>query len=229
MAWLPLESNPDVMNKYLYNLGVPDKYQIVDVYGLEPDLLATIPRPVLAVLLLFPCSTKNPDKKPGDVLVQEESGEKGEPVNDNLFYVKQIVTNACGTIALVHSIANNLDKIELQEGHLKQFIEKAKSMSPAERGELLEKAEGIMNVHKEVAMEGQTETPEPNEPVNYHFVAFVKQDGFIYELDGRKPIPINHGSTSDETFLEDAARVCKEYMARDPEELHFTVVALTAP
>lgn len=36
------------------SLGVPSDWQIVDVYGLEPDLLATVPQPVLAVMLLFP-------------------------------------------------------------------------------------------------------------------------------------------------------------------------------
>lgn len=47
-------------------------------------------------------------------------------------------------------------------------------------------------------------------------------------LDGRKPIPINHGPTTPETLLDDAARVCKEYMERDPTEVRFTAVALTA-
>lgn len=224
MAWLPLESNPEVMNKYLYNLGMPEKYQLVDVYGLDPDLLATIPQPVLAVLLLFPSSEKYDEYKAKQ---EAEIAEKGQVVTDNIFYVKQIVTNACGTIALVHSVANNLEKIKLNDGHLKKFIETATSMNPDERGELLQKAEGIINAHKEVALEGQTEAPEPNEPVNYHFVAFVQKDGHLYELDGRKSFPVNHGSTAEDTFLQDAAQVCKEYMARDPEELHFTVVALT--
>lgn len=44
--------------------------------------------------------------------------------------------------------------------------------------------------------------------------------------DGRKSAPIQHGPTTPETLLEDAARVCKEYMARDPEEVCFTVLAL---
>jgi ubiquitin carboxyl-terminal hydrolase L3 len=43
--------------------------------------------------------------------VQEaEVKEKGQTVSENVYYLKQVVTNACGTIALIHSVANNVDK-----------------------------------------------------------------------------------------------------------------------
>lgn len=51
---------------------------------------------------------------------------------------------------------------------------------------------------------------------------------YLFFLDGRKSAPINHGSTTPEALLDDAARVCKEYMERDPTEVRFTVVALAA-
>jgi ubiquitin carboxyl-terminal hydrolase L3 len=41
---------------------------------------------------------------------KEEVEEKGQTVSDNVFYLKQIVPNACGTIALIHSVANNSEK-----------------------------------------------------------------------------------------------------------------------
>lgn len=41
----------------------------------------------------------------------------------------------------------------------------------------------------------------PNEQVNHHFVAFIEKDGKVYELDGRKDYPIEHGDTTPEGFL----------------------------
>lgn len=54
-------------------------------------------------------------------------------------------------------------------------------------------------------------------------------DGGLYELDGRKAFPINHGSTTADTLLEDACGVIRQYIARDEGELRFTIIALAAP
>ena len=59
-------------------------------------------------------------------------------------------------------------------------------------------------------------------------MAFVQKEGNLYELDGRKAFPINLGPSSPDTFLQDAALACRNYMKRNPENVNFTVVAVTA-
>jgi len=224
MAWLPLESNPEVMNKFLQKLGVSDEWNVVDVYGLDIESLAWVPRPVASVILLFPYNDKY-NKYSDDQCSAIK--EKGQVLLPELYYLKQIVSNACGTVALIHSVANNMDQISIAEGPFKKLLDDSRGLNPDERGELLQKsAQDIINAHRELALEGQTEV-NPNEQVNYHFVAFVHKGGFLFELDGRKDFPINHGSSSPETLLEDAAKVCREYIAREPDEVNFTVMALT--
>ncbi|CAJ0926271.1 unnamed protein product [Ranitomeya imitator] len=71
------------------------------------------------------------------------------------------------------------------------------------------------------------EAPNIDDKVDLHFVAFVHLQGHLYELDGRKPFPVNHGKTSEDTLLEDAIEVCGKFMQRDPDELRFTVVAFS--
>ncbi|KAG5882160.1 hypothetical protein JTB14_002885 [Gonioctena quinquepunctata] len=228
MSLFPLESNPDVLNKFMHLVGVPDKYKIVDVYGLDGDALAWVPQPVIAMILLFPCSEKYYEyvKKEKDEVV-----EKGQVVSPSVWFMRQNVSNSCGTIALIHSIANNTDRIDLNNGIFKKLMEESENKSPEERGEMFAKAGSdseafkMIAAHQELAMEGQTEV-NPNEQVNHHFIALVEKDDELYELDGRKECPIKHGPTSRDKFLEDAAKVCKTFMERDSEDINFTVMAL---
>ncbi|EFA02260.2 ubiquitin carboxyl-terminal hydrolase [Tribolium castaneum] len=228
MALLPLESNPEVMNKFLHLLGVPNKWNIVDVYGLEQDDLAYITKPVLALILLCPNSEQfNKHAEEESVKLKEE----GQIITPDLFFVKQSVPNVCGTIALIHSVANNSEKLGI-EGPFKHLLEKTKDLTPEKRGELLFSCEdgesfNLMSVHQELAQEGQSEV-NPNEPANNHFIALIEKDGHLYELNGSKEFPVNHGPTTEDTFLEDAANVCRQFISRNAEDVNFTVMALTA-
>uniref|UniRef100_A0A1A9WAT9 Ubiquitin carboxyl-terminal hydrolase n=1 Tax=Glossina brevipalpis TaxID=37001 RepID=A0A1A9WAT9_9MUSC len=221
-AWTPLESNPDVLTKYIHNFGVNKDWIITDVMGLEPDMLEWIPKPVKSVILLFPCSEsyeKHRAEEQKRLIATEETYPK------DLYYMRQLTENACGTVALIHSVANNKD-IMLGDGILKNFLELTKDMTPEERGKALETDKAVHENHQALAHEGQT-VSDPNQRVYHHFIAFVNKKGILYELDGRKMCPVKHGATSDGTFLQDAARVCEEFMARDPKELRFTVLALS--
>lgn len=55
----------------------------------------------------------------------------------------------------------------------------------------------------------------------------MEKEGHLYELDGRKDFPINHGKTSKETLLIDTCNVIRQvFLERDPGEIRFTVLAL---
>ncbi|NP_001191493.1 ubiquitin carboxyl-terminal hydrolase [Aplysia californica] len=207
--WIPLESNPKVLNKYVHNLGMDAGWNFVDVFGLDPELLAMVPRPAAALVLLFP-----DDKETVNQLI----GEYQSDYPDSLYYTKQTIGNACGTVAIVHALANNENVIPFDAAkHFKTFLEKTKPLNPEERAKHLEQDNLMGAAHGDCAQEGDTQAPSQDEHVKSHFVALVHCNGTLYELDGRKEAPVVHGTTSADTFLEDAAEVVKKFMARDPE------------
>eukprot|EP00354_Favella_ehrenbergii_P011262 CAMPEP_0170455272 /NCGR_PEP_ID=MMETSP0123-20130129/3292_1 /TAXON_ID=182087 /ORGANISM="Favella ehrenbergii, Strain Fehren 1" /LENGTH=121 /DNA_ID=CAMNT_0010718355 /DNA_START=36 /DNA_END=401 /DNA_ORIENTATION=- len=108
--WPPLESNPDIFANYMHSAGLPARWTFGEIYGFEEDLLAFIPQPCLAVIINAEFLKKQEDRARGDLAV----------AND--YYMKQtgVLDNACGVIACIHAILNNLgegdNKIKLEEG-----------------------------------------------------------------------------------------------------------------
>ena len=71
--------------------------------------------------------------------------------------MKQSISNACGTIAVLHALANNINNVEIENGStLDKFFEATKSLFPKERDEILQQEVGIANAHRETAAGGQT-------------------------------------------------------------------------
>jgi len=225
--WIPLESDPELMNKYIWQLGVDAaKWQFHEVHGTDDDLLGMVPQPVLAVLLLFPL-TDTYEKTAAEEQARIES--KGQSVSKSVYFLKQTVANACGTIGLVHSVLNNAHKLQLDaKKFFAKFLAETRNMTPQARAKALEVNRDIEVEHEAVAAEGSSDADAKcNE--NLHFIAFIrdKTDGHLYELDGCKIAPINHGPTGEgPELLRSAARVIRKFVAVAEGDVRFNIMAL---
>lgn len=224
VRWLPLESNPQVLTKFLHDGGVPEPWNVTDVFGLDPDLLVMVPQPVRALILLFPMTDASEKFMKARA---EEMSSKESPAD--LFYTRQTVSNACGTVALLHAVGNAGEAFGLKEGSvLSDYYQSTASMSAEDKAKFLETCESVANLHKQHAQEGNaTETPTLEDEAEHHFIAFVNHKGHLWELDGRKTLPINCGPSKPEELLQDASKECQKYMAADPDNLKFSMMAFT--
>lgn len=209
--WPPLESNPDIFEKYCHQLGLPATWGFGDLYGLDEDLLEMATQPVMAVII-------NSER-----LMQTEDKEKGNPGTAADFYMKQSGTldNACGIIACIHAILSNLgdDKITLQEGALKNFHSACLGKTPEERAAFLEGFAELQQVHTTFASQGESAQAESQDEVKHHFVAFVVNSaGQLIELDGTKQGPHVIAEACTDVLRGSAAEIQRRITAGEISE-----------
>lgn len=116
--FIPLESNPEVFTELIHKLGVSRSLCFQDVLSIDdPDLLAFLPRPVYALVLVFP-TTEGYEKR----IAEEETKVKpynGAGEDEAVVFFKQTINNACGLYAILHAICNGeaRDKIGMRLSH----------------------------------------------------------------------------------------------------------------
>ena len=230
-TWFPLESNPELMSKYIADLGASEGLRIEEVLSVEPWALEMVPGPVHAVLFLYPLSEaqrKHEQENPVPALEATSDPTSGAP-----FFMKQTVGNACGTVALLHSLAN----IERVAGGaartgtwLSTFLSSTATLAPDGIADYIaqgEASDALAAVHTAAALSEDNAT-EASMDVETHFIAFVSAGGVLYELDGRKPGPTPHGECPPSELLPKAVEAIKGFIARDPNELRFTITAMVS-
>ena len=235
VAWQAVESNPETFNELCSALGVPREWAWGDVYGLEPDLLALVPQPVAAVMLLWPSGSETilALKAAQRDVRSKLSAEGGRDPNENVFYMRQRVRNACVTVAAAHAVANCGSSFQLLSGSVKHsFLDQCNSAvtTPSKRGRIFAESDALKALHDAcVASEhNQTSSPEAGSNITEHFCAFVRVADSLVKLDGSlEAAPIWHGPTSEESFLGDVAAVVRtNYMDNAPGSNSWSIMAL---
>ena len=93
------------MSSLVHKLGLSEKLAFHDVFSIdEPELLAFVPRPAHALLLVFPVSETYEKFR-----IQEDKDRpeyQGHGPDEEVVWYKQTIGNACGLIGLLHGVSN---------------------------------------------------------------------------------------------------------------------------
>jgi len=227
------ENNPEVMTRLATKLGLSPKLQFYDIYSFdEPELLAPIPRPVLALLVIIPLTPAwDRDRKAEDAGKSDYAGFGPE---EPVIWFKQTIGNACGSIGLLHSAINGPAADFVQpDSDLAAIRSRAIPLQMTERADMLYNSVPFELAHKSVEEAGDTLAMPAAEHAGQHFVAFVKAEGKLWELEGSRKGPLERGSLADdEDVLSLRAlemglkRIMRLESDSGGEDLRFSCIAL---
>ncbi|CAK7262781.1 ubiquitinyl hydrolase 1 [Sporothrix epigloea] len=229
-SFIPLEANPSLMTDLLHKLGVDPTVAVHDVYSLtETEMLAFVPRPAMALLLVFPMSEAYEQHRLAEDT--DRAFYQGKGSNEPVLWFRQTIRNACGLMGLLHATANGPARNFVGEGTpLDSFLKQAVDLDPVSRAKLLETNKALAAAHLAAAEDGDTSAPHTSDKVDLHYVCFVRtDDGTLWELDGRRKGPLARGKLGpDDDVLSEKALEWGPlaFLARESADLRFSCVAL---
>ncbi|MCQ2820559.1 MAG: hypothetical protein MJ252_25115 [archaeon] len=177
--WCTIESDPGVFTELIRNIGVKG-VQVEEI--LDLDTLEQNKEPVYGLIFLFKY-VSNSGYKPNILTTYDP----------DLYFARQIITNACATQAILAILMNNSDKIDIGPTltELKSF---SKEMDPHMKGLSISNSEIIRQEHNKFSRPEPFEFVRTREPTEdddvFHFIGYIHFKDKIYEIDGLQEGPI---------------------------------------
>lgn len=209
-GWLELESDPGLFTLLVEDFGVKG-VQVEEIY----DLQSKCQSPVYGFIFLFKWIEERRSRRKVNTLVDETSVIDEDIVND-MFFAHQLIPNSCATHALL-SVLLNCSGVELGTtlSRIKAFT---KGFSPESKGYAIGNAPELARAHNSHARPEPRHLPEKQNGIStvrtmeaFHFVSYVPIKDRLFELDGLKAYPIDHGPWGeDEEWTDKARRVIME-------------------
>ncbi|CAO2638235.1 Ubiquitin carboxyl-terminal hydrolase BAP1, partial [Lemmus lemmus] len=172
-------------------------------------------RPVYGFIFLFKWIEERRSRRKVSTLVDDTSVIDDDIVN-NMFFAHQLIPNSCATHALL-SVLLNCSSVDLGPtlSRMKDFT---KGFSPESKGYAIGNAPELAKAHNSHARPEPRHLPEKQNGLSavrtmeaFHFVSYVPITGRLFELDGLKVYPIDHGPWGeDEEWTDKARRVIME-------------------
>lgn len=217
--WCLIESDPGVFTDLIHGFGA-DGVQVEEIFSLDDDSLEQM-KPCHGLIFLFKWQQTD---TPTENLVKDSR-------LDEIFFARQVITNACATQAIV-SVLLNCTHEDLKLGStLAEFKEFAQAFDPQMRGLTLSNSDKIRDVHNSFARQQLFEFDSRDEKKDedaFHFIAYIPFKGRLYELDGLQEAPIDHGAIPNDAEWTDVARpIVQQRMQKYSEgEIHFSLMAV---
>jgi len=215
--WCLIESDPGVFTELVQKFGVSG-VQVEELWSLDKEQFVDL-NPVYGLIFLFKWTA---DEEPAGSVVQDSR-------LDTIFFAKQVINNACATQAIL-SVLMNIENSAVTLGPtLQDLKEFCGSFDAGMKGLTLSNSDQIRSVHNSFArqtlFEFDSKKAEKDDDV-FHFVSFLPIGGRIYELDGLKAGPIDHGPAGVE--WTDAVRPIIEARMQKytAGEIHFNLMAI---
>lgn len=240
-GWLELESDPGLFTLLVEDFGCQG-VQVEEIYDLQKPNIAD--GPVFGFIFLFKWIEERRSRNrynssgPGYSSSKNSDGGNKTPafVEDDqtlhsLFFAHQIIPNSCATHALI-SILLNSDNVDLGPV-LSRLKQETRGMSPENKGLAIGNAPELAAAHNSHAciydmpdcgnekMPAATTARSLANQVrvtadSFHYVSYVPIRGRLYELDGLKKFPVDHGPIPvGEDWTEMFRRVISQRLAQE--------------
>ncbi|XP_043285651.1 ubiquitin carboxyl-terminal hydrolase calypso [Venturia canescens] len=229
-GWLELESDPGLFTLLLEDFGVKG-VQVEEIYDLQKSLEG----PVYGFIFLFRWIEERRSRR--KVVEQDESFVKDEDIVNNIFFAQQVVPNSCATHALL-SVLLNCPNIHLGTT-LSRLKVHTSGMCPENKGWAIGNTPELACAHNSHAMPQAKRRQDKNTGVStgrftgeaFHFVSYVPINGRLFELDGLKPYPMDHGPWKEhEEWTEQFRRVITDRLGmatgEQLQDIRFNLMAV---
>ncbi|CAH2035448.1 unnamed protein product, partial [Iphiclides podalirius] len=219
--WCLIESDPGVFTQLIQKFGAKG-VQVEEMWTIDDGIFENM-RPVHGLIFLFKYLQ---DNEPPQPIVTDDRTEK-------IYFAKQVINNACATQAVI-SLLLNCNHPDVDIGpELTKLKEFSMSFDPKMRGLTLSNSHTIRTAHNSMAQqpifEFDTKVATKDDDA-YHFIGYMPIDGRLYELDGLRDGPIDHGAVAPEQDWLDVVRpiIMKRINVYTEGEIHFNLMALVS-
>lgn len=230
--WRELESDPGLFSLLIEEFGVHG-VKVEEVYDISKKMETKVYGFVF--LFRYELGDRRARKKARDLASDDTCYVLEPSIVNGMFFAHQIIVNSCATHALL-SVLLNCPELELGPT-LKSLKTFSFGLDPESKGYAIANMVELSRAHNKHArpsislpLTGRkgsvVSSAHALMPETYHFVSYVPINGRLFELDGLKEYPIDHGPWGDHEEWTDLFQRTISFRLAESENFLFNLMAL---